>query len=85
MNYWNHFPNRDEVLEKIYAFLKNLSENKPEEAEKLVRIGSMPKFRDSLHYYLTDYYLMQTEDSEVYNLPDDFSVAVSNPENLNEN
>ena len=37
MNFWENKPNRDEVLDKIYDFLKLLSEKKPDEAEKLVR------------------------------------------------
>lgn len=85
MNYWEHLPDRDEVLEKIYKFLQLLSENDPDEAEKLVNVGSMSKFRDTLHYYLTDYSMLALEDDEMMELPDDLSVAISDPSTLDEN
>ncbi|MGB0430546.1 MAG: hypothetical protein ACPGLV_08740 [Bacteroidia bacterium] len=85
MNFWENKPNRDEALDKVYEFLKLLSENKPDEAEKLVRVGNMAKFRDALHYHLSDYSIMIFEDKEYMQLPDDFSVGISDPNNMNEN
>ena len=85
MNFWENKPNRDEVLDKIYDFLKLLSEKKPDEAEKLVRVGSMAKFRDALHFHLSDYSIMIFEDKEYLELPDDFSIGISNPYQMDEN
>ncbi|MBI1185646.1 hypothetical protein GC194_15365 [bacterium] len=85
MNYWKQPPTRDEVLDKIYDFLKLLSQNQPDEAEKLVRVGSMSKFRDALHYHMADYVVMIFEDKEFMELPDDFSTAISNPYDMDEN
>jgi len=84
MNYWDHAPNRDEVLDKIYEFLRLLSLNEPDEAEKLVRVGSMSKFRDALHYQIADYMIMIYEDTEFMELPDDFSVNISDPTKMDE-
>lgn len=84
MNFWDHLPTRDEALDKIYEFLQLLSQNRPIEAETLVNVGSFQKFRDTVHYYITDYLLMLVEDSEVFNLPDDMSVAISDPHEMNE-
>lgn len=84
MNFWDHLPTRDEALDKIYQFLQLLSQDRPIEAETLVNVGSFQKFRDTLHYYLTDYLLMLVEDSEVFNLPDDMSIAISDPFEMNE-
>ncbi len=85
MNFWEYKPNRDEVLDKIYDFLKLLSEKNPDEAEKLVRVGDMGKFRDALHYHLSDYSIMIFEDTEYMQLPDDFSLGISNPYDMDEN
>lgn len=85
MNYWDHLPNRDEVLDKIYKFLRLLSEKKPDEASKWVNVGSMSKFRDALHYHVSDYSIMVFDDEQYMDLPDDFSIAISDPENLDEN
>lgn len=79
MNFWTEKPDRDEVLDRIFDFFKLLSEEKPEEAEKLVNVGSMDKFRDTLHYYLTDYSVMVCDDDELMALPDDLSLAVTDP------
>lgn len=84
MNYWEKAPTRDEVLDKIFDFIKLLSEKKPEEAHKLVRVGNMAKFRDALHYYMADYAIMIFEDKEFMQLPDDFSIGISNPYEMNE-
>jgi len=85
MNYWDHAPTRDEVLDKIYEFLRLLSLNEPAEAEKRVRVGSMSKFRDALHYHIADYMVMVFEDTEFMGLPDDFSISISDPAEMDEN
>lgn len=84
MNFWNHPPNRDEVLDKIYDFMQLLSQNKPDEAAKLVNVRSFQKFRDTLHYQLTDYLLLTIEDKELHALPDDLSVNIVDPYSLDE-
>ena len=85
MNHWPHLPDRDQVLEKVYNFFKLLSEQKPDEAEKLVRVGNMDKFRDTLHYYLADYALMIYDDETFQKLPDDLSLVIDDPYTQEEN
>jgi len=85
MNYWNQAPTRDDALDKIFDFLKLLSEKKPEEAERLVRVGNLSKFRDALHYQLADYAVMIFDDTQYMELPDDFSTAISDPYKMDEN
>ena len=85
MNKWDHLPNRDEVLDKIYDFLRLLSLKEPEEAQKMVNVGSMPKFRDALHYHMSDYSIMVFDDEQYMDLPDDFSINISDPDKLDEN
>lgn len=85
MNNWDHLPSRDEVLDKIYNFLRLLSQDKVAEAEKLVNVGSMSKFRDTLHYHLSDYSIMVFDDEQYMKLPDDFSIHISDPDNMDEN
>ena len=84
MNNWTHAPTRDEALDKIFDFIQFLSQNQPDEAEKLVRVGDMAKFRDALHYRMADYAIMIFEDTEFLELPDDFSVGISDPYKMNE-
>ena len=85
MNFWIDLPNRDEVLEKIFRFLQLLSENLPDDAEKLVNVGNMDKFRDNLHYFLADYSMMILDDQELADLPDDLSTSILDPYLMDEN
>lgn len=85
MNYWSYAPSRDEVLDKIYTFLLLLSSDNPLDAEKLVRVGSMDKFRDALHRQLADHVTMIYDDTEYMQLPDDLTTAIADPFAMDEN
>ncbi|MBI3142886.1 MAG: hypothetical protein HYZ16_08670 [Bacteroidetes bacterium] len=85
VNYWTTAPTRDEALDKIYTFLQLLSSDSPLEAEKLVRVGSMDKFRDALHRHLAEHITLMYDDTEYMELPDDLSTAIMDPFSMDEN
>jgi hypothetical protein len=75
-------PNRDEALEKVYDFLAALSEQKPEEAERMVLTQHFRYFRWQLDMLLRPYWKeMAQEEPE---LTRDLAIEISDPHFLNE-
>ncbi len=81
-NFGKQLPNRDQVLEKIYDFMRALSEKNPDEAEKLVITHSMDEFRWHLDQLLRPYWREMANEN-----PDpagDLSLAISDPHFIKE-
>lgn len=82
--YWKKVPNRDEALEKVYAFMKALAAQDPEEASQCVIIDSMINFRSQLHRMLLAYVGEILNEEEQKELGNDLSLNVTDPELVNE-
>lgn len=83
-NYWKTIPNRDEALEKVFEFLKSLSNQDPQEASEYILTNSMEAFQQELHQLLKKHLALTLEDEEFIKLPEDLSVNISDPEDLEE-
>jgi hypothetical protein len=62
--YWKMLPDRDEALEKIYAFIRFLHEHDPEKAAGMVMVRDMDYFQKVLHDSLMAYLHMVIEDED---------------------
>lgn len=75
-------PNRDEALEKVYDFLRALSEQKPDEAERMVLTNHFRYFRWQLDLLLRPYWKeMAQEEPE---LTRDLAIEISDPHFMKE-
>jgi len=83
-NYWKTIPNRDEALEKVFEFLKSLSNQNPDEASQYILTNSMENFQQELHQLLKKYLALTLDDNEFLKLPEDLSVNISDPEDIEE-
>lgn len=82
--YWKKVPNRDEALEKVYAFMKAMAAQDPEKASQCVIVHSMHHFRTQLHRLLLSYIGEILPEEEQKDLGDDLSLAITDPELVNE-
>lgn len=76
-NFGKQSPNRDQVLEKVYDFMRALSEEKPEQAERLVITDSMDYFRCQLDLLLRPFWKEMTAENP--ELTRDLSLEISDP------
>lgn len=82
--YWKKVPNRDEVLEKVYAFMKALAHQNPEEASQCVIVHSMHHFQTELHRMLLSCAGEVLSENDKQSLGPDLSLAITDPELVNE-
>lgn len=64
LHYWKTLPDRDEVLELIYAFIRALHDKNPKQAESFVMVNDMAFFQKVLDESLRAYLNMVIEDQE---------------------
>jgi len=64
LHYWKTLPDRDEVLELIYAFIRALHDKNPVQAESFVMVNDMAFFEKVLDDSLRAYLNMVIEDQE---------------------
>lgn len=83
-NYWKELPDRDKVLDKIYEFMKSLSEGNTASAKQYALVSSMEKFCASLDKHLKQYAYFNLEDDELKSLSGDLSIRITDPEKMDE-
>ena len=64
LHYWKTLPDRDEVLEFIYGFIRALHEKNPDLAQSFVMVNDMEFFIKTLDNSLRSYLNMVIEDEE---------------------
>ncbi|MCX6351116.1 MAG: hypothetical protein NTX03_04550 [Bacteroidetes bacterium] len=84
-HFWKTLPDRDETLEVIYNFLKELNRAEPDAAQKYVLVGNMAKFREVLHDSLYKLLKMAIEDEQWEQYEGkDLSLEIDNPFEVDE-
>ena len=84
--YWKTIPDRDDALEKIYAFIRALREKNPAKAGETVMIRDMDFFLKTLHDSLMAYLNMVIEDESWDEYQDkNLAFEVDDPSDLDEN
>ncbi len=64
ISYWKTLPDRDEVLERIYAFIRFMHEHELEKAAGMAMIKDVDYFKNVLHDSLMAYLHMVIEDED---------------------
>lgn len=83
-NYWKRLPTRDEVLDKIYLFIKAFADGELVRAEKLVLVSDFTKMHKDLQLALRGFAFMHMEDEDYNQLPEDLSAAITSPFDIDE-
>jgi hypothetical protein len=85
LEFWKELPDRDEVLERVYNFLKKLSRKIPDEAVNIVMVGDMKQFLDSLHTALKATLSHIVDDEEFYDYESkNLSLEIDDPFEMDE-
>jgi hypothetical protein len=85
VHFWKALPNRDEVLEVAYNFLKELSEKHPEKAASIIMVKDMEKFLASLDDSMKQFLSLAIEDVDWDDLSGkDLSMEIDNPYTMDE-
>ena len=82
---WKKLPNRDEVLDRIYSFIRFISNGENEEAEKLVFLKEKDEFYQSLQKNLEDFLEREMEDDDLSLYSADRIKYISDPDQIDEN
>ncbi|RYD76738.1 MAG: hypothetical protein EOP53_14155 [Sphingobacteriales bacterium] len=83
--FWKKNPNRDDALELVYSFLRNLGLHNDKEAAKLISVKDMGFFTKALHDSLLQYLDLVIEDEEWEEYESkNLAYEVDDPANLDE-
>jgi hypothetical protein len=82
--YWRQLPNRDEVLDQVYEFLKLISQQKFSEAEKFVLTAPINKVVEVLRTNLENFAVQDLDDETLEIFGNDLVLAISDPSDMDE-
>lgn len=85
VHFWKALPNRDEVLDVVYNFLKEISEKHPEKAASIIMVKDMAKFLSALDNSMKQFLSLAIEDVDWDDLSTkDLSMEIDNPFEMDE-
>jgi len=85
LHYWKSLPDRDQVLDRMYNFLKTLAAGDIAVANSMVLVKDINQFMDALHDSLRKYLNLVIEDEQWEQYADsDLIKIIDNPYDLDE-
>jgi len=85
LQYWKSLPDRDQVLDRMYNFLKTLAAGNIAKANSMVLVKDINQFMDALHDSLRKYLNLVIEDEQWEQYADsDLIKIIDNPYDLDE-